>query len=373
MSKKILRSIILILVLTLITPSITRAEAQIYYNDGEPKVDILFLEEVLEIIKDNYPFDVQEDKLLEAAIKGMLKSLDSYSDYYTKEEADAKFAPLFGTFSGIGIYIEEKDGYISVVGTIKGQPAEKAGVKSGDLIISVDDVDIKNMGIDKGSSLIKGPKGTKVKIGIKRGDKLLTFEIVRDTIQVNPVYSEILENNIGYIQFDDFNAYTTVEVKKVLAEFDKKKVTKVILDLRNNGGGLFDQAISIGELFVPAGPIVYVRDKSNSLKVHRSTLKNQKYKLVVLVNEYSASASEIVAGAIKDTKAGTLVGTKTFGKGIIQTLMTVTDGSIVKLTTGEYLTPNKTSIHGKGIEPNIVIENTEKEDLQLKKAIELLK
>lgn len=365
--------LILLLIVTLLVPNFVVAEAQPIYVETEQQSDLLFFEEIFNLVKSSYPFEVDDSKLIEAALKGMLQSIDPYSNYYTKEEAESTFAPIYGTFTGIGVYIEEKDGYINVVNTIKGQPAEKAGMKKDDLIISVNDADIKGIGLDKASAMIKGPKGTKVKIGIKRGDKILTFDIVRDTITINPVKYEILENNIGYILIEEFNSQTTTEVKKALNVFDQKKITKVILDLRDNPGGLLNEALSITRLFVPAGPILHVKEKNKELVTHRSLLLKSKYKLAVLVNGNSASASEIVAGAIKDRKAGTLIGTKTFGKGIIQSLISISDGSIVKLTTAEYLTPNKTSIHGKGIEPNIIIENTEKEDLQLNKAIEILK
>lgn len=360
-----------ILLLTSITPNYALAEIQIV--EENPKADLVFFEDILKLIKESYPFDIEEDKLIEAAVKGMLKSIDPYSDYYTKEEAESKFSTITGTFSGIGIYIEDKEGYINIVNTIKNQPAEKSGLKKDDLIISVEDIDIKDLGLDKVSSMIKGPKGTKVKIGLKRGDKILTFEVTRDTITINPVNYKILDDNIGYIQIEDFNSQVTIEVKKALKALDAKGVTKIVLDLRDNPGGLLNEVIDTAKLFVPRGAIVYVRNKGQALVTHTSTLAKSKYKLAVLVNENSASASEILAGAIKDRKVGTLIGTKTFGKGIIQSLIPITDGSIVKLTTAEYLTPNKISIHGKGIEPNITIKNTEKEDLQLKKAIEILK
>lgn len=358
-----------ILLITSIYPNYALAEVQ---NVEETKADLAFFGDVLNLVKESYPFDIEEDKLIEAAVKGMLKSIDPYSDYYTKEEAESKFSSITGNFSGIGIYIEEKEGYINIVNTIKNQPAEKSGLKKDDLIISVEDVDIKDLGLDKVSSMIKGPKGTKVKIGLKRGEKLLTFEVTRDTITINPVNYKILENNIGYIQIEDFNSQVTIEVKKALQAFDAKEVTKIILDLRDNPGGLLNEVIDTARLLIPKGAIVHVRNKGETLITHTSTLAKSKYKLAVLVNENSASASEILAGAIKDRKAGTLIGTKTFGKGIIQSLIPITDGSIVKLTTAEYLTPNKISIHGKGIEPNITITNTEKEDLQLKKAIQIL-
>lgn len=364
-------SLLLILLLTSVLPNHVFAEIQ--YKQEETKADLEFFGDIFNLVKDSYPFEIEEDKLIEAAVKGMLKSIDPYSDYYTKEEADSKFSTIVGTFSGIGIYIEEKEGYINIVDTIKDQPAIKAGLKKDDLIVSVDNLDIKDLGLDKVSSMIKGPIGTKVNIGINREGKFLMFEITRDTVTINPVNYKILEDDIGYIQIEDFNSQVTIELKKVLKSFDAKGVTKIILDLRDNPGGLLNEVIDTARLLIPRGAIVHVRNKGQELITHRSTLIKSKYKLAVLVNGNSASASEILAGAIKDRKVGTLIGTKTFGKGIIQSLIPITDGSIVKLTTAEYLTPNKISIHGKGIEPNITIKNTEKEDLQLKKAIEILK
>lgn len=368
MYKSKFKNIIFILIFVLVAPNLAIAETQ-----NEQKADVVFFLEVLDYIKENYPFEIDESELIEGALKGMLQSVDPYSDYYTVEESTSMYGGLLGTFSGVGIYIEEKDGYINVKDTIKGQPAENAGVKKDDLIISIDDKDIKGIGLDKVSSMIKGPKGTKVRIGIQRKKEILTFEITRDSITINPVSYQILENNIGYIKLDEFNSQATLEIKKALVEIDKKKAKKIILDLRDNPGGMLNQAISISGLFVPKGPVVYTKRKNKELETFTSTLENSKYKLVVLVNENSASASEILAGAIKDRKAGTLIGTKTFGKGIVQSLNFIEDGSMVKLTTAEYLTPNKTSIHGKGIVPDIIVENTEKEDLQLKKAIEILR
>lgn len=370
MYKRGLRIFSLVLALMLITPTI--ANAQVQLKPQEFKVDLQFFKEVLDYVVENYPYEVSRTQLIESAIKGMLQSLDPYSDYYTKEEAQSMYSDLMGIFNGIGAYLEEKDGYVSIVSVIKGQPAEKAGLQQGDLIISVDGVDIKDLGVDQVSSMIKGPKGTTVKLGIKRGDEILTIKVVRDTIVISPVYYEIIDENIGYIRLESFNMYATYEVKKVLDEFDSKNIKKVILDLRYNPGGLLSQAVSIAKLFVPKGPIVYEKRKNGALITYTSNLEKPKYELVVLINEYSASASEILAGAIKVRNAGKLVGTKTYGKGTVQSVITLLDGSILKLTVAEYLLPDKTSINGIGIEPDIVIENTD-EDLQLMKAIELLK
>ncbi|MBU5427933.1 S41 family peptidase [Tissierella pigra] len=364
------KTIAFLLILTLLIPSTVWGESQSTYEEKE--ANLLFFVDVLDYIQEKYPFEIDEDKLIEGALKGMLGSLDPYSDYYNSEEAEIIYKNLFGTFGGIGVTIEEKEGYINIKNTLKDQPAQKAGIKENDLIVSVDNMDIKNLPLEKVSSMIQGEKGTAVKLGIKRGSEVLTFNIKRDIIEISPVKSEILKEKIGYIKIEEFNSQTTVETKKALNEFDNKKITKVILDLRDNPGGQLSEAVTISNLFVPKGDVVHIKEKNKALLTHVSTLEKSKYKLAVLVNENSASASEIVAGAIKDRKAGTLIGTKTFGKGIVQTLMPVDDGSIIKMTTAEYLTPNKISIHGKGIEPDIKVENTDK-DLQLNKAIEILK
>lgn len=338
----------------------------------EPKADLMFFEEILKYIEERHPFEIEEDTLIKGGLKGMLQSVDPHSDYYTKEEAEKLYNDISGEVNGIGIYIEEKDGYIKIKGTIKDEPAEKAGLKKDDLILEIGELDIKDLGVENITSLIKGPIGTKVKLKIKRGEKTLIFEVPRKTISVKTVEYKTLENNIGYIELKQFTGQSTIEIKNALKLFNNKKVNKIILDLRNNPGGLLDEAISISRLFVPKGPIVHIREKNKAILTHTSTLEKPKYELVVLVNENSASASEIVAGAIKDRKAGKLVGTRTYGKGTVQSMMPLSDGSMVKLTVAEYLTPNKISINQVGVEPDYTIENT-KEDLQLKKAIQILK
>jgi carboxyl-terminal processing protease len=361
-----------LLVIMLMVPNFAFATTETYL-DHEKDADIEFFLEVYNYIKTTYPLEYNDRQIIEGGLKGMLNSLDPYSSYYNIEESIELYNQLSGSFSGIGIYVEERNGYINITETIKDQPAEKAGLKKDDLIIKVDDKDILNMPLSEVTKLIKGPIDTKVKLQIKRGTKTIVVEVLRKNIESSSVEYEILDNKIGYLQISQFQDTTLRDVKKALAEFDKQNLKKVIIDLRNNPGGLLDETIEIAKLFIPRGPIVHIRQKNKALMTHGSTLSKQKYDLVVLVNEKSASASEILAGAIKESKAGKVIGTKTYGKGIVQSIRPLTNGSVIKMTTAEYLLPNMTSIHGKGIAPNIIVENTVEEDLQLKKAIELLK
>lgn len=341
-------------------------------NSYVDKEDLNFFLEVIDYVKERYPFEVKDEELITNAVKGVLQGLDPYSNYYAKEEAIDLMETLNGSYVGIGAYLGETNGYIEVISTFANSPAEKAGLKAGDLIVSVDDLDVKGLTLDEAVKLIKGKEGTKVKIGVLREGKQIYFEITRQSIEINPVSYKILEKDIGYIKLDEFSTNATKYVKEALSEFDNKGIKKVILDLRDNPGGLLDEAISLSRLFIPKGPIVHIRRNFMPIETRYSYLEKPKYELVVLVNGNSASASEIFAGAVKDRKAGTLIGTKTFGKGLIQSIMPLNDGSILKMTTAEYLTPNETSINGIGIEPDIAVENTTHEDLQLKKAIETL-
>lgn len=368
MKQKSKKLSILILIIALLIPNIASA-ATPQTQEREP--DLLFLVDVYQYIKGQYPFEIEDKKLMEGALKGMLQSIDPYSDYYTPEEAAELYKDMLGVFSGIGVYIEEKDSYINIIEVIKNSPAEKAGLKEGDLIVSIDDTDTKGIQLDQASKLIKGPIGTKVKLGIKRESKSLPIyiEVIRDTVNENPVKYEIIEDDIGYIRLSEFSANSAKAMKNALASMDKQGITNIILDLRNNPGGLLDQVVDIAKYFIPKGPIVHIQEKNKDLVTYISTLEKPKYKLVLLVNENSASASEILAGAVKDTNSGIIIGKKTFGKGIVQSMKPVQTGGIIKLTFAVYLTPNKTYIHGKGIQPHIQIENKGDEDTQLKTAL----
>lgn len=371
MNHKLNKLLILILALIMLIPNISLAESTSTLQSRQNEPDLLFFIDVFQYIKEKYPFEIENKDLMEGALKGMLQSIDPYSDYYTPEETIEIYKKMFGVFSGIGVYIEEKDSDITITGTIKDSPGEKAGLKKGDIIISIDDKEIKGINVNEVSKLIQGPIGTKVRLGIRRKTKNLPIyiEVTRDTINVNPVEYKVIENNIGYIRLSEFSQTSAREMKSVLDTLDKIDIHKIILDLRDNPGGLLDQVVEISRQLIPKGPIVHIKENSKDLITFVSTLDKPKFELVVLVNENSASASEILAGAVKDTKAGTIIGKKTFGKGIVQTMLPISNGGLLKLTTAYYLTPNQNNIHGTGIEPDIVVENKGEVDEQLKMAI----
>ena len=292
-----------------------------------------------------------------------------------------------GNYVGIGIYMttNTKNGHIVVLATMKGSPAETVGLKPGDEIIKVDDEDCTTKNSTEVSNKIKGEEGTTVKLEILRDNETLTFEVKRENIKVNPVEGKILENNIGYIQFSSFDETTYEDFKAKYEELKNQGITSLIIDLRNNGGGLVDQATDIADLFVEKDtPLLYEVDKDGNeevIKAENDVTIN--IPTIILTNENTASASEILAGALKDLGKAKIVGTKTYGKGIIQQIIPLSDGSGIKITTEEYQTPNRNKIHEVGIEPDEtvelpetvtnVLEILEDQDTQLQKAIELLK
>lgn len=346
------------------------------------------LEKYRSIIDQYYLGEVNEDDLKEGAIKGFIEGLgDPYTEYISKEEMEEYMQDTLGNYVGIGIYmvLDEEEGKIKVLSPMKGSPAEQAGIQPGDIIETVDGETYTKEEMSEVSDKIKGKEGTTVKIGIKRGDENLEFEIKRENIKVNPVEGKVLENNIGYIQFSSFDETTAEDFKAKYEELQKQGITSLVIDLRNNGGGLVDQAIDIADLFVEKDtPLLYEVDKDGNEEVTKAE-KDVTITMptIILTNENTASASEILAGALKDLGKAKIVGTKTYGKGVIQEILTLKDGSGIKITTEEYQTPNHNKINKVGIEPDEMVELPETvtnilnvpedQDTQLQKAIELLK
>lgn len=339
--------------------------------------------ETLDLLREKFiQKDLNLTKLVQGAIKGMLETLDDpytrYMDPLTlKREQEDMF---YGYFGGLGIIITIREEQLTIISPIEDTPAYKAGIKAGDIIVEIDGQSTNGMGLDEAVNVLRGEKGTPITVGIKRegNTEAIYFTIIRDIIEVTAVKGRVLEDtNIGYIRITSFNANTDPELKKVLDEFKKAGIIEgIILDLRNNPGGLLDSAVEVASKFISEGIVVYVKDREGILTSIYSEGNNYpQWPLVVLINEGSASASEIVAGAIKDRGRGILIGKKSFGKGVVQQVFSLSDGSGVVITTSEYYTPNQTYINNIGIEPDVLVENNgeDEEDIQLNKALEILK
>lgn len=339
-----------------------------------PTDDLDYFIQVMDLIQNNYTYDIKEEQLIEGALKGLFYNLDENSNYYTKSEFQDLMDDLSGDFVGIGIYVSEENGSVVITGTIKDSPAYKAGLKPGDRIIAVDNKTVKGLSMGEVVSLIKGDQNSKVKLGIqRRGEKPLSFNVIRQEIKLNPIEYKVLKENIGYIKISQFNQYTYSNLVPVLNKFNNKNISNVIIDLRNNPGGFLGEVVDVSQLFIQEGPIVHIKYKGDIQRTYFSKLKESKYKLVVLVNENSASASEIFAGAVQDRNAGTIIGTTTYGKGTVQQIIPLPNGDGMKLTIAEYLTPKGRNINKKGIQPDIILENKNITiDEQLNKAVELL-
>ena len=347
------------------------------------------LSSIEQIVDKDYLGEIDENKIFDETIKGYVEGLnDEYSQYFTKEELDKyKTDNIEGQFVGIGVYIiqDTEKNAIRVLAPIKGSPAEKAGILAGDYIVKVDDQAYTGEQITEATNKMKGKEGTKVKIQIIRDEKNLDFEVERANVRVNPVEADIYEENIGYLKISSFDQGSGSEVTKKVEELKEKNIKSLMIDLRNNGGGIVDEAIEIADLFTNKdSTLLITKDKHGNENISKAKKdKVIEVPIIVLTNENTASASEILAGALKDNNVAKIVGTTTFGKGVIQELLTMKDGTGLKLTTNEYYTPNRNKINKVGIEPDEKIELPEeyknilsipKEvDTQLNKAIELLK
>lgn len=339
-------------------------------------------------LENKYIGEINDEELIDGALKGYVNALgDPYTTYYTKEEMKEIMEETNGNFVGIGIYMTEniKDNVIIVIKPIENSPAEKAGILPGDIITKINDVEYTGDKLEEASNKIRGEEGTKVKLEIYRNGETKEFEITRKKVVISHITTKVLEDNIGYIAISDFDGDCANEFKTKYKELEKKGITKLIIDIRNNGGGIVDESLEIANTIIEKGSTLLItKDKKNNEDITKAT-ENPiiNMPVVVLTNEYSASASEILAGALKDNNKATLVGTKTYGKGIIQELNKLSDGSGLKVTVSEYYTPNHTAINKIGITPDVEVELSdeakkqsnleEKDDNQLQKAIEILK
>ena len=344
---------------------------------------------VRKIIDNEYVSEIEEENLVEGAVKGYVEGLgDEYTEYFTKSEMEEFKSEVQGNYVGVGIYMMQntKENNIVILYPIEGSPAEKAGLKSGDIIKKVDDTEFTGEDFEKVSTYIKGKEGTKVKIEIERNGENLTFEVERKKIDLYPIKTEILQNNIGYIKVSSFDDDCAKEFKQTYNELNKSnKLKGLIIDLRNNGGGIVDEALDMADLILDKDKIELISTNKNGEEEIKKSKSNPviNVPIVVLVNGNTASASEIFAAALKENGKATIVGEKTYGKGVIQELISLRDGSGIKVTIEEYLTPNRNKINKVGITPDkevtlpdtvTSIYNIEKtEDTQLQEAIKLFK
>ena len=348
------------------------------------------LESFKTMINQKYIGEIDEEKMLESAIKGYVEGLgDPYTEYLTKEEMSDFMEETNAEYVGIGVYLTENktDNTILVVGVMKNSPALEAGMQEGDVITKVNDVAYTGENIDEAIKIMKGQEGTNVKVTILRDGKEIELDVQRKKINVEHVSSQMLENNIAYIQIDSFDSSVAESFKNQITELRNGGATKIIIDLRSNGGGIVTEATEIAELFLEKGETILITKGKKDKEELTTSEKDPIIKdipVVVLVNEGTASASEILAGALKDKYENTtIVGKTTYGKGVIQTLYNLSDGSGLKITTEEYYTPNHKKINKEGIKPDIEVDLTKDangyyetgidKDAQLLKAIEILK
>lgn len=373
--KKIILGAVL-LVLVTVAATITGVYYAFGLNPIKMTTDSLRFFQVLRFVETQFVNEVNEEQLINGAIAGMMNSLgDPHSIYLNPEMYKELMSHTEGAFGGIGVVMGMKDKDITVVSPIEGTPGALAGIKTGDKIVKINGESTSDIALDQAAARIRGAAGTKVTLTIRRdGEEDADYELTRSNIEIKTVGSELLEDHIGYIRLTSFNEHSGKDVEKAYRELELKGMRGIILDLRNNPGGLLTASVEIGNLLVPKGNIVSIVKRDGTREEYSSALEQVKYPMAVLINGGSASASEIVAGAIQDTGAGTIVGTKSYGKGSVQVVMPMHgQDDALKLTIARYYTPSGRAIDGVGIEPDVVVELDNKSDTQLAKAIEIVK
>ena len=400
---RIYKVIIAVILTAFITFMITSLSLYTYFTKNSPYALITgensvsvensnidrYLARIKSVIEKNYLWKdkIDEKKLKDGAVEGYVRALgDKYTEYIPKSEIKSFTENITGSFVGIGVYMiaDEDTKKIIVYYPIPESPAEKAGIKSGDAIIRVDGKEYGFDDFDIIADNIKGKEGTNVKIVIERDGEELEFEITRQKIETNPITSKIIKENIGYIKLPSFDTDSSKKIKEKIDDLTSKGAKSLILDLRNNGGGIVEESTDIADLFLDKGKIIMTtKDNKGEEEITKSKTKKQyDIPLIILTNENTASASEILTAALKDNERAISIGTKTYGKGVIQTVLTLSDGSGLKITTAEYFTPNGTELNKKGIKPNLEVKLPdtvksiyavkEDDDTQLNKAIEEL-
>ena len=324
------------------------------------------------LIEKDYYQEVSEDKLVDGAMKGLFEGLgDPYSQYYTKEEFQTLKEQTSGSFVGIGVYIgvDPENEKITIISPIEGSPAAKSGIKSGDIILAVDGEQVSSDKLDDVIKKIKGKENTTVDLTVQRNGKQLDFTVKRQTIVTKSVESKVIDDNIGYLRITSFDENTYKEFKEHISKLQKENIKGLVIDLRDNPGGLLDVCVDIADDLIGKGTIVYTKDNAGNKEYYKSDEKEIDLPMVVLINGGSASASEILTAALVDNNKAIAIGETSFGKGLVQSVKQLKDGTGYKLTTAQYYTPNGDYINKKGIEPKIKEKDEEK---QLQSAVDYL-
>ncbi len=350
--------------LTIEQPKVAVPAVDEIVKENLPVQQLLLFVNVFEQLRANYVEEVTEETLVNNAIKGMLSGLDPHSEFYDSESYKKVQEFTTGSFAGLGVEVVSEDGLIRIISPMDGSPAKKAGIQAGDLIIKIDSTAVQSVDVSKAVDMLKGEPGTEVVLTIIRESERspLTIPVVRDVIKTESIKGELIDNEFGYIRLSQFQERSAEEMKTAIEDLNKQaaakkaKVKGLILDLRNNPGGVLDQAAEIADLFLESGLIVYTQGRDPASRIDFVANPGDILAgapLVVLINGGSASASEIVAGAIQDQRRGVVAGEKSFGKGSVQSVVNLADGQGMKYTTALYYTPNGRSIQGEGISPNI--------------------
>ena len=375
---KILKTIIAVLLIAIISSISTLG--LIYYALGfneQGFSNLMRFITAYRFIETKYVNDTDDVKLIDGAIDGMVKSLnDPHSNYLSPKMYKTLMEQTEGSFAGIGVVMGmDNEQKIHIVGIMENSPGQKAGLQEGDEILAVDGVPVTQMAFDEVAAHVRGQAGTDVVLTIMRDNANQDITITRDNIKLKTVGHKMLDNNIGYIQIVSFSEDTANEFNEAYNDLKNQGMKALVLDLRNNPGGLLTTCVEIAKKLVPKGEIVSIVDKQGNKETYSSSLEAPEYPLVVLINKNSASASEILSGAIQDTKSGTIIGNTSYGKGSVQTILPMFEDDAVKLTIAKYYTPSGRSIDGTGITPDIEINLDENAplDTQLDKALEVLK
>ena len=362
--KSILNFLTFIFILFLFNQKVISSENEIY-----EKIDVFG--EVLEKINKEYVDEINQSDSMDSAINGLLQSLDPYSGYMSPEIFNEMQTETSGEFGGLGIEVTMESGVVKVISPIDDTPASRAGIKAGDYIVKINDTQVQGKSLSEAVELMRGPVGSAIELTIRRrGEKkALTFNVTREIIQIKSVKAELLEKNIGYIRLTSFNENSAGQIKKAINKFEKNKnLNSYILDLRNNPGGLLSQAIKISDFFLDNGEIVSTKSRQKSENRKWFAKKGDLTKgktILVLINYGSASASEIVAGALKDHKRAILIGENSYGKGSVQSIIPLKNKGAIRLTVAKYYLPSGKSISEVGVSPDIEIDE-ENDDFKIK-------